>query len=502
MKLAEYLRYSSDMQRHESIEAQHRANSEWAKREGHIIVKSYIDEAKTGTNDNRENFQKMIADSDKKDTQWEGLVVHKIDRFARNRYDSAVYKKKLKDNKKTIFYSAQDLGDSTAAIMMESVLEGMAEYYSANLAEEVKKGHKENAIQCKHNGGIPLLGYDVDENLYYIINEQEAEIVRLIFDRYAKGFTVTKIIKELNEKGYKTKRGDTFGKNSIYDLVRNEKYIGTYTFGCGNRRKIRGAILPNSTRIENGMPAIIEKEVFEMVQSRIKNNKGGGTKASHVYLLTGILFCGKCGESYIGKSSKGYSKYGCKRRINKVNCDNLYLPKNDIEDYVIDNMYNIIDSEISNEFVEEVNQQYKNSKGELEESIVTTTANIASIKIKTRNILNAISSGIFNNTIKEELDSLEKQQKIFEEKMTFLEKMKNFKEISRKDIMTIVQKDILTIRSLSEEEQKNIIKKYIKKILVYPDKIEITFNINDEQVSGKKNAMSISTHSYGSERGT
>ena len=198
MLLASYARYSSDLQRHESIDAQLRAIENWAQKNGHQIIHNYIDEAVSGKNDDRPQFKQLIEDSN--NSKWEGVVVHKLDRFWRSRYDAAIYKKKLKDNNKKIFYAEQNIDDSPEGIIMETLLEGMSEYYIANLSKEVKKGHRENSIACKHNGGIPLLGYDIDKELHYVINENESKIVRLIFDMYSKGYTVTRIISTLNTK--------------------------------------------------------------------------------------------------------------------------------------------------------------------------------------------------------------------------------------------------------------------------------------------------------------
>ncbi len=155
MYLVAYARYSSDNQREESITAQLRAIHNWANSNGHTIVKEYVDVALSAKTDKRPNFLKMIEDS--KTENWDGIVVHKLDRFSRNRYNSAIYKKALKDHNKKIFSVLEKLDDSPESIIMEAMLEGLSEYYSANLAREVKKGQNENALKCRHNGGTPPL---------------------------------------------------------------------------------------------------------------------------------------------------------------------------------------------------------------------------------------------------------------------------------------------------------------------------------------------------------
>ena len=170
----------------------------------------------------------MIKDSSLE--MFDTVIVHKLDRFARNRYDSAFYKRELKLNGVRVISVLENLDDSPESIILESVLEGMAEYYSANLAREVMKGLKEKALQCKHCGGRVPLGYDVTENQDYVINEREAESIKIIFSMYADGYGYGSIIDELNRLGYKTKAGKEFKKSSLHDILKNEKYIGVYTY--------------------------------------------------------------------------------------------------------------------------------------------------------------------------------------------------------------------------------------------------------------------------------
>ena len=148
MRAVAYARYSSDNQREESIDAQVRAIKEFCKKEKIDLIKIYKDEAKTATTDDREDFLNMISDSSYKN--FDAVIVHKLDRFARNRYDSAFYKKKLKENGARVISVLEYLDDSPESVILESVLEGMAEYYSKNLSREVMKGMKETALQCKH----------------------------------------------------------------------------------------------------------------------------------------------------------------------------------------------------------------------------------------------------------------------------------------------------------------------------------------------------------------
>lgn len=217
-----YARYSSDNQRSESIDAQIRAMTKYCEQNKLQIVEKYIDEAKSGmSSDKRPEFMQMIADSSKH--IFDIVLVHKLDRFSRNRYDSAIYKNELKKNGVKVYSILENLDSSPESVILEALLEGMSEYYSKNLAREVMKGLKENALQCKHTVGSPPLGYDVDPDGHLVINESEAEAVRIIFDRFSKGLSYDTIIAELNRKGYLTKQGLPFQRNSLYSILTNEK---------------------------------------------------------------------------------------------------------------------------------------------------------------------------------------------------------------------------------------------------------------------------------------
>ena len=269
IRAAIYARYSSDNQREESITAQIRAAKEYCAKKEYTVIQEYTDEALSARTDDRPAFQRMIKDA--QNNYFDVLVVHKIDRFARDRFDDAHYKRILKLAGIGVEFVEQRIDGSPEGIILESVLVGMAEYYSQNLAKEVKKGLKENALQAKHNGGIPPLGYDV-ANGQYVINEQEAKIVQDIFSLRAQGRGYTEIVAYLQNRGYKTKRGGPFGKNSIHDMLKNKKYIGIYTFGrvSGGHSEKRNSHKTSDTMIEleGKIPAIIDADIFNIVQSQ------------------------------------------------------------------------------------------------------------------------------------------------------------------------------------------------------------------------------------------
>ena len=303
-----YARFSSDNQREESIDAQVRAIKEYAEHNNMVIVSEYIDRAKSATTDNRPQFLQMIKDAS--ENLFDVIIVHKLDRFARNRYDSAYYRHQLKRFGVSIRSVIEHLDDSPESVIMESVLEGMAEYYSKNLAREVQKGLKENALKCKHTGGIPPLGFDVDRSTKtLVVNEQEAEIIRLIFSRVIEGNGYGDIIEELNSLGLKSKTGSFFTKNSLFSILKNEKYIGRYIYNRSSSKDIDGKRNGHKDKprdewiiVEDAIPAIVSKDDFEIVRRKMETRMQTRehSHAKENYLLTGKMICGVCDGAYVG----------------------------------------------------------------------------------------------------------------------------------------------------------------------------------------------------------
>jgi len=277
-----YVRTNSDNRRDISVDSQVRAIKKYAKKENLNIVKIYIDTAKTATNDSRTEFQLMIEDS--KSKTFEQVIVQRLDRFSRSRYDFSQRKHTLKRNGVDVRSVLENLDGSPESIIMESLL-GMAEYYSASLSRQVTKGMHENALASKHNGGKPPLGFDYDKQAgKYIINNREANAVKMIFRMYLDGYCYTEIIRELEINGLKTKLGNSFSKNSLSSILVNEKYTGIYIFNKSSSRNADSQRNENKEakgiiRNTGGMPEIISKDDF--VKARVKMEKNKGIKATY-----------------------------------------------------------------------------------------------------------------------------------------------------------------------------------------------------------------------------
>ncbi|AFK85919.1 MULTISPECIES: recombinase family protein [Thermoanaerobacterium] len=476
MKAAAYCRFSSDNQREESIDAQLRAIKEYAEKNNIEIVKVYADEAKSATTDDRPQFLQMVKDSEI--GIFEAVIVHKLDRFARNRYDSAFYKRQLKKNGVIIISVLEQLDDSPESIILESVLEGMAEYYSKNLAREVMKGLKENAFNAKFNGGIPPLGYNIVEGEYHINNE-EAEAIKLIFDLYAKGYGYRHIIDELNLKGYKTKNGNSFSKNSLYGILRNEKYTGKYIFNKGTKTNHR-ITKDDVIIIENAIPAIIDKDLFEKVQKKINERKieRGANTAKRTYLLSGLVYCGICGSKMVGCLSRGkYVTYRCNKKDRTKQCTNKDINKDSLEVFIVEELNKkIFDPEVAPILAKLLNEENQKLNKEKFEKIAALKKNYNKIESQIKNIVDAIAEGMYQPIMKEKMRELEDKKNEILYSLSEIEKKKETSFITPEIIMEIFNEDREIINSLNNPQKiKEVLKKYIKKIIVYPTEIKCEF---------------------------
>ena len=490
IKAAAYARYSSDNQREESIEAQLRAIREYCDRNGIRLVKIYTDEARSATTDDRPGFLQMIQDSAL--GLFDAVIVHKLDRFSRDRYDSAFYKRQLKKNGVRLISVLENLDDSPESIILESVLEGMAEYYSRNLAREVMKGMRETALQCKHTGGKPPLGYNVAPDGTYVINEQETKAVRMIFEMYAAGKGYSEIINKLNQEGYKTQTGRPFGKNSIHDILKNEKYRGVYIFNR-TERKINGKRNHHKSksedeiiRIEGGMPRIIDDETWERVQERMKMNERGpgANKAKETYLLSGLIFCGKCNSAmvgnrrYSGRNKDKYLSYECSSRKRKKDCDMKSIGAEYVENIVIEELEKRILSKESIEKIAEKIYAFAQSQySTIKNDIQTLKKELSEIQQQIDNIVDAVAKGLFHPSFKEKMDHLEQRKETLLRRLHEAEFQAQINSPTIDTIKAYLLKDA-DIKNKNLDEQKRIIQAYVRKVIVHENELEIYFIVD------------------------
>ena len=496
-----YARFSSDNQRDASIDAQVRAIKEFAKGNNIIIVENYIDRAKSATTDDRPAFQRMIEDSAKHN--FEIVLVHKLDRFARNRTDSMVYRSKLRKNGVSLLSVTEPLDDERPeAIILESVLEGMAEYYSKNLAREVRKGLKENALQAKHTGGRPPLGYDVDRvTRKLVINEDEAAAVRLIFMMTLQGAGYHAILHELNARGYQTKMGKPFGKNSLYEILRNKKYTGIYIYNrvvekdpdTHKRNNHRERDASETIILPDAVPRIISDEDFQAVQAilnRRRRHREVGRGKKETYLLTGKIVCGECGCAYSGnrKKSSGNRKpiitYRCNNRARRTKqaCHNREVNRDYLENFVLDQIERaVFNKDVVSHLVDEFKDYLRSLDTEQNASLKRLQKQVAEVEQKEEHLLNLLASGKVSEA--QELILLESMEHMDADKRKLqgeIERVRIAMDVavpSREEIERYFQKARKQFRDRTLKEQQELVNEFVEKIIVHEDEVEVILNL-------------------------
>ena len=450
-----YARYSSDKQSEQSIEGQLRVCNDYAQRNNITVVDTYIDRAMTGKNDNRAAFQKMLKDSARKN--WDLVLIYKIDRFGRNKYEIAVNKHTLKMNGTRVISVMENIPDTPEGIILESLLEGMAEYYSAELSQKVKRGMRETRLKGNFTGGSLVYGYKVVDHKV-VVNEEEAEVVNYIFSQFAMGVYVKDIMEALKQKGI-TNRNKPFSRSSVYYLLQNEKYAGIYH--C------------NDEIYYDAYPRIVPEDIYNKVRARTKKKNTNKRSKNVKYLLKGKLICGYCNKpitAETGTSSTGTINhyYKCSGRKNHNGCKKTNLKKEFLEEVVINT---IIKQLKKPEFIDYIIQQLliiQDRGAQSQNTIILLKNELTKIKTSLNNVMKAIENGIINSTTQSRMQELEQQQKEIEEQI-IIEQSQMDNKISENELRKYF-KDVVKLKI------EPLIEILIKEIISYNDKINIVFN--------------------------
>ena len=458
-----YARYSSAGQRDVSIEQQLQDIRAFALREGYTIVHEYADHARSGFKNTsaRTAFQTMMsaAESGSFDT----VISWKVDRFGRNREESALFKGRLRRFGVKVLYAMEPIPEGSAGVLLEGMLEATAEWYSRQLSENVTRGMTDNAHRCLYNG-TKILGYSRGSDGRYAINAEEAGVVRNIFGLYVSGYSAARICRVLNSNGIKTSRGKSFAPEGLMRILTNERYTGVYIWG--------------DIRVPGGMPAIIEKSVFEEAQRMRGKTARHVDQGSVDYLLTGKAFCGHCGAAMIGDSGTSrdgtrHYYYSCQAHKARKGCRKKSLKKDFLEDRVIDFVLRFV---LSEEHIEEnVDVIMALQAEEMKASpLAAMEAEYAETKKKIANINNAIAAGIWNSSTSAMLKELEDNA----ENLRVSVEMMRF---SQSQLMDRDRVRFFLHRFLKSDRndplfRRHIIETFVNAVYVFDDHLDIVTN--------------------------
>ena len=460
-----YARYSSDTQREESIEGQIRECTEFAVHNGYSIIGTYVDRALSARTADRPEFKHMIADSAK--GLFEVVLVWKLDRFSRDRYDSAYYKHALKVNGVRVISAKENISDGPEGIILESMLEGYAEYYSAELSQKIHRGQHENALKCRNNGGRVPVGYKIDKDTGVLtVDPETAPLVKEIYSRYAKGARICQIVEDLKKRGIKTNYGKDFTISGVSLILKNRKYIGEYRYS--------DVIIPD------GIPAIIDKTLFERVQERmVRNEKAPGwALAKEEYLLSTKLFCGNCGRMMVGESGKGskgvvYHYYKCSGAKRKKGCHRKAVKKNWIERLVV---FVTVTQVLTDETIARIADTMVTMQDQEDPMLPVLRQQIKECETGIENLVNAIQAGVLTASTKERLEELEQQRENL--KVTLLQTELTHPRYDREQIITWLSQ--FKYGNVNDPDyQKEIIDIFVNSVYLYDDKIVFTYNFRN-----------------------
>ena len=453
-----YARYSSEKQTEQSIEGQIHVCSEYAKRNNIEIVDTYIDRAKSGRNDNREAFQKMLSDSASK--KFDIVLVYALDRFSRNRYDSAINKALLKKNGVKLISATQPITENPEGILLESLLEGLAEYYSAELSQKLTRGRRESIEKGQYVGGFVTYGYKII-NKKYEINPDEAKNIKLIFNLYKQGHSYTEILNYLKNNMILNRNKNYFKKHQLKNILENEAYIGVLKSG--------------EFRNENGMPIIVDKNIFMEVQNLMEKSYKRHSVASDNFLLTGKIVCGECGANIVGdsgtsKTKRTYYYYSCNNKKNNNTCDLERYPKNPLEDFVVKSIKENLDTKFISEIINDIHQVINES--DTKKEMANLKQDLISIDKKLAYIAKAVSNGIINDEIKAQ------NEELLDKKLEIENKIQEYEKYSLENITDNKIKKYL--EKFFKADKETIINVILNKVIVYKDRIEIIINSTDD----------------------
>lgn len=469
-----YARYSSDSQSEQSIEGQIHVCKDYAEKNDIIVIDTYIDRAMTGTNDNRVAFQKMLKDSS--NHQFSVVLVYKLDRFSRNKYESVIHKKTLKDNGVSLISCMENIPNTPEGTLMETLLEGFNQYFSEELTQKVNRGLRESWLKGNATGGKKVFGYDIIDKKYEI-NEYEKDIVIRVFRLYADGYRARVIAEQLNELGYHRINGKKFDEKYVLWILHNSRYTGI--------------VEHHGIKYDKIFPRIIDDDLWNKVNAINDENKIAPSRKKEIYdyILSGKLICGECKHKMYGESGTSHTKdvhyyYVCSsRRKKRCPCDMKSIKKQELEDIVINTIIQVLNSENNIKFLTDKIFEYHKQHANDNANLKLLEQREKEINKACQNMIKAIEQGIITEMTKSRLSELETELEQIKIEIT-KEKHKNNLLLTKEDIDQFLRKQVFEDTS-NIKIRKLLVNTFVRSIYLYNDAVVILFNYTNNPTPPK-----------------
>lgn len=469
-----YARYSSHNQKEESIEQQVEECQKFAAEKNIVITHIYADKAISGKTDKRTQFQRMMRDAEKQ--EFDVVIAYKSNRISRNMYNALGTEARLLDLGIKLLYAKEGFDDTASGRFAQRSMMNINQFYAENMAEDIKRGMRDNAESCKVNGSLPY-GYKRGEDGKYAIDEPRAAVIREIFDKYNRGIPNVEICDSLNARGIRTKTGGPWTRTSFARILANERYIGVYEH--------------SGVRVEGGVPAIISEEVFYMAQKRSREKPkavGVRKKGRSAYLLTGKLICGDCGSPMVGISGTSrngdlHYYYTCQSKHNGVECSKSNVRRELVEQVVIDMLLDAITTETTLDFLtSDYGKSRKKAFEDPELSIMQTE--LAESKKALANILKAIENGIFNSSTNDRMKELEDNIRELERDIRCNTRMLEL--MPTEDEFRFFLEEIRNKNVDDADLRQSLISSFVYRVWLWDDWIEVEYNFTGGDPNNKK----------------
>ena len=482
---AAYARYSTDGQTENSIAYQMHEITGYCQQHNISLTHSYIDEAMSGTNTDRSGFQNMLSAAQR--CEFRNIVIYDVTRGSRDVEDWFHFRKRMRELGVNVISCKQQLGDPLDPndFLRELITVGLGQHSVLETRQKVLDGVSSAARAGKFLGGWAPFGYQIirdskTKSSHYAIQPSEASLVRQAFGLYASGYSYNYILDRLQLRGVVGRHGKVMNANSLYYMFKNQRYAGTYvwneyTFQC-MRKYVGRKENPRMVKIDDAIPAIVDKETFEKVQQRLESNKyrcRSHTAKRRVFLLSGLIHCAVCGGNYIShlSRSKGheYTYYVCRNRYGRKKkqpdgCLSVPVRGEELEKFVISAVKSYLTSETDfTELAQHVANRFNSSSVD----VSAEKKELAGIDAKISNGIQAILSGFDAPELRQQIESLKARKSALEDTISAAEK--SARRINVPALAELLQADAANLDSQDDEVVRAAIRRHVPYITANTD---------------------------------